>query len=175
MQKFGLHRLFVEQDDLAGTSAASETGFVAHFPAVVEEGDFEAITVVVVPEEADVVLPGKGKVGKQGKVFVDCAFAAEAPEDCAWLCAGESGGAGDFVDGVVMAAGDEVVACGRAVEDFLDAYRESGSFSMMWCILFVLFVLKLVGCKNTCVQQIEKTDHLCVRNPRDLCLSCHRQ
>jgi len=115
---------------LAGRGAVLETGFSADVPAVVEEGDFELGRLAIgvrarggrVPEEGDMVLSGECKVILHFKVLLDGAFAAETPEDGAGARAGQSRATGDFVDGVVVAGRDEVVAGGGAGGDFVDAW-----------------------------------------------------
>ena len=115
---------------MAGRGAVLETGFSADVPAVVEEGDFELGRLAIgvrarggrVPEEGDMVLSGECKVILHSKVFLDCTLATETPKDGAWAGAGKGGTAGDFVDGVVVAGRDEVVACGGAGGYFVDAW-----------------------------------------------------
>jgi len=67
------------------------------------------------------MLPREREIALHFKVFLDSAFAAETPENGSRAGAGESGAAGDLVDGVVVAGGDEVVAGGGAGGYFVDA------------------------------------------------------
>ena len=68
------------------------------------------------------MLSGKREVALHFKVLLYRAFAAEAPEDGSGSGTGQGGAAGDLVNGVVVAGGDEVVASGGAGGDFVDAW-----------------------------------------------------